>query len=553
MLSIEKIVTRKSLSNNLLEYAEKHWKEGCFNDVTIKLEDETIEANRMVLASRSLYFEKMFKTEMKEKYQPTVELQDINGTAVKHLIEFIYIRSIDINSENVLDLLTTADYLQMDEAKQFCFEYLQSVITSDTSFFVLSVANLYQNEQLKVEALECISKDLGDVEFDNNLSKNDFITCISKMKESQAKESAIYQCILSWTKFDENARTKEFPEFLFLLDFAKLSFSFIQDTILMEDLVMEENACLKFVTKKLKNASKKELIKQAGATKVISVGGSKNPNAVVEVYGCIDEPLINYPDVPFETKYPGCEQLRLAGKLDDQFFVAGYHAHIHQSPENWKLKLNDTPPIWDSATASNFIHFDPMVNEGKWVDVTSSSVIRFYLPHTNQFINGPNLKPTRQKFSYTSYKGTLYVLGGTDMGFYGKALSSVQRLTTTGLLQKQTWQEIEHMQKSRTNFAAVTCRNMLYAVGGQSATNKTMKSVEKYDSSTMEWSYVSSMIFERQRHAACVVDGKIIVVGGVDAHGDAIHEIECYDPAQDMWSIVGQIEKELYDHLLVAV
>ena len=481
----------------------------------------------MVLASRSLYFEKMFKTEMKEKYQPTVELQDINGAAVKHLIKFIYIGSIDINSENVLDLLTTADYLQMDEAKQFCFEYLQSVITSDTSFFVLSVANLYQNEQLKVEALECISKDLGDVEFDNNLSKNDFITCISKMKENQAKESAIYQCILSWTKFDENARTKEFPEFLFLLDFAKLSLSFIQDTILMEDLVMEENACLKFVTKKLKNASKKELIKQAGATKVISVGGSINPNAVVEVYGCIDEPLINYPDVPFEIKYSGLKQLRFAGKLDDQFLVAGYNVSTFEPPQNWKLSLNDKPPIWDSATASNFIHFDPMVNEGKWVDVTSSSVIRFYLPHTNQFINGPNLKPTRKNFSYTSYKGTLYVLGGTDMGSYGKALSYVQRLTTTGLLQNQTWQEIEHMQKSRTNFAAVTCRNMLYAVGGQSATNKTMKSVEKYDSSTMEWSYVSSMIFERQRHAACVVDGKIVVVGGVDAHGDTIHEIEC--------------------------
>ena len=92
MLSVEKNVTRKSLLNNLLEYAEKHWKEGCFNDVTIKLEDETIEANRMVLASRSLYFEKMFTTEMKEKYQPTVELQDINGTAVKQLIKFIYVR-----------------------------------------------------------------------------------------------------------------------------------------------------------------------------------------------------------------------------------------------------------------------------------------------------------------------------------------------------------------------------------------------------------------------------------------------------------------------------
>ena len=152
------------------EYAEKNWKEGCFNDVIIKIEDKTIEANRMVLASRSLYFEKMFKTEMKEKNHSTVELH-INETAVKHLIEFIYTGTIAINNENVMDLLSTADYLQIDEAKQFCFEFLQSVITSDTCFVILTVASWHQNEQLRTNALECIKENTGDIEFDNNLSK----------------------------------------------------------------------------------------------------------------------------------------------------------------------------------------------------------------------------------------------------------------------------------------------------------------------------------------------------------------------------------------------
>ena len=51
------------------------------------------------------------------KNQPTVELQDINGTTVKIVIEFIYTGTIVINNENLLDLLPTADYLQMDVAK----------------------------------------------------------------------------------------------------------------------------------------------------------------------------------------------------------------------------------------------------------------------------------------------------------------------------------------------------------------------------------------------------------------------------------------------------
>ena len=42
---------------------------------------------------------------------------------MKHLIEFIYTGTIAINNDNALDLLSIADYLQIDEAKQFCFEF----------------------------------------------------------------------------------------------------------------------------------------------------------------------------------------------------------------------------------------------------------------------------------------------------------------------------------------------------------------------------------------------------------------------------------------------
>ena len=303
MLCVSKTAIRKSNSNNLLEYAERNWKEGCFNDVILKLENEEIEANRMVLASRSLYFEKLFKTEMKEKYQTTVELHDISGTTVKHLIEFTYTGTISLNSENVLDLLSVADYLQMDEAKQFCFEFLQSIITSDTCFFILSVANLYQNEQLKEKALECITKDLGNVEFSNDLSKNDFINCLSKMKRNQAKESAIYHAIMSWIKYDENIRKKVFHELLFLLDFTKLDANFVEKKMLNEELVTGNLACLKLVTTKLCRASKTEHIKQTESTKVLSIGGYRTRRKVIQVYSSVDEPAIEYPNVPLDSSY----------------------------------------------------------------------------------------------------------------------------------------------------------------------------------------------------------------------------------------------------------
>ena len=108
------------------------------------------------------------------------------------------------------------------------------------------------------------------------------------------------------------------------------------------------------------------------------------------------------------------------------------------------------------------------------------------------------------------------------------------------------------MQKPRSNFAAVVCNDVIYAIGG-SCGRRTMKSVEKYDSETKQWTYVSSMNFERHKHAACVVDEKIIVVGGLDGQNDAVYEIECYDPLKNVWSIVGRTEEAYQDTVLLVV
>ena len=301
LMGVKKSVTQQRDSNNLLQYAEENRKEGSFNDVTINVENQRIRANRMVLASCSLYFEKLFKTEMKEKYQPTVELHDINGAAVKILIEFIYTGSIDINNENVLDLLSTADYLQVDEAKQFCFEFLQTIVTPDTCFTILTVAQLHQHKELRENALQCMKDNLKDIHFDSDLTKNDLITCISKMKGSgsnQAKESTIYQAIISWVKSDEETRKDNFLELLFLVDFTKLAVDFIEEVILREELVTKNLACLGLATKMFSDASKTDRIKRSGATTVVSFGGDKTPSRVTEIHSFIDEPPKEYPVMP---------------------------------------------------------------------------------------------------------------------------------------------------------------------------------------------------------------------------------------------------------------
>jgi len=138
--------------------------------------------------------------------------------------------------------------LQIDEVKQFYFEFLQNVLSSGTCFDILTAANQYQNKQLKEPALECITEGLGNVEFNNNLSKDEFVSCIAKMKENKAIESAIYYAVMSWIKFDVATRENHFKDLLFLINFTQITPDFIQKTILKEDLVIKNHANLKYVT-----------------------------------------------------------------------------------------------------------------------------------------------------------------------------------------------------------------------------------------------------------------------------------------------------------------
>ena len=60
-----------------------------------------------------------------------------------------------------MDLLAASDYLQVDEVKQFCFEFLESVLSSNNWFAIRSAADLYQDEHLHIQADGFVSKNQG--------------------------------------------------------------------------------------------------------------------------------------------------------------------------------------------------------------------------------------------------------------------------------------------------------------------------------------------------------------------------------------------------------
>ena len=108
--SVDKCVTCQRVAcPNVLQYANDKRNNGSFNDVIINVGDRTIATNRMILSCCSRFFEAMFDLEMKEKYQNPVQIHEVDGAAVKSVVDFMYSGGVKITSENVMELIAASD------------------------------------------------------------------------------------------------------------------------------------------------------------------------------------------------------------------------------------------------------------------------------------------------------------------------------------------------------------------------------------------------------------------------------------------------------------
>uniref|UniRef100_A0A1B0AKX5 BTB domain-containing protein n=1 Tax=Glossina palpalis gambiensis TaxID=67801 RepID=A0A1B0AKX5_9MUSC len=97
-------------------------KQNVLCDVTLLVNNMEIPGHKAVLASYSPYFCAMFT----ESQQDRIILQGVDPHALKLLIEYLYTSTLEINKENVVDLLTAANLLQLTDVRDACCDYLRT-------------------------------------------------------------------------------------------------------------------------------------------------------------------------------------------------------------------------------------------------------------------------------------------------------------------------------------------------------------------------------------------------------------------------------------------
>ena len=542
----QKSVTRKGTNHpSALKFANEDRELGVFVDKTIVVGTTKINVHSLILASSSEFFRTMFTSEMKKRYEQNIIIRaDLDPDAVKILVDFVYTETIIINNENILQLLHAADYLQMTEPKQFCVEFLESIISIDNCLSILGVALLYKIENLQNLAHQTMNPHFKTVAESNEfkaLGKDDVTKCIVRLDRSCLQEVWIYEAIISWVKYDQRARKLEFVDLFELIKLDRLPMQFLKDTVATEELVEADYSCLKLI----KNALRKSIYKKS--RKILSIGGSLTANQVIEVFREDGKLTQIYPSLAFDMARG------IALKLDDYIYCIGAW---NSDTGLRRIKLiDDEQQIFNFETAASMnkerSFFSATIFDGKIVvtggkrhragnEMSSSEC---YYPEVNEWRELPRTNEKKRNNALVVCNGCLYDIGG------GTGLSSVERLRS---LESQ-WEYVASINTERHRHAAVSCKGLIYVMGGSSKTIKSMKSMSRYDPTTDEWSDCKDMSFGRRGHAACVMKNQIYVVGGINAEKEYIKEIERYDPDADMWTSITRINEELENHTLIVI
>ncbi|XP_023130429.2 zinc finger and BTB domain-containing protein 44 isoform X2 [Amphiprion ocellaris] len=117
-----------SHSQEMLEKLNALRNEGHLCDVTIRVQDKLFLAHKVVLACCSEFFRTKLVGRPEEEDKFVLDLHHVTVSGFAPLLEYAYTSTLSISTENIIDVLAAASYMQMFAVASTCSEFMKSSI-----------------------------------------------------------------------------------------------------------------------------------------------------------------------------------------------------------------------------------------------------------------------------------------------------------------------------------------------------------------------------------------------------------------------------------------
>ncbi|XP_078371890.1 kelch-like protein 11 [Oculina patagonica] len=456
-----------------------------------------LKAHRIVLCAASLFFYNALNSDMKEKKEGVIRLEETSKAVMEEVLEYLYTGHVDINEHNAFDLLEIAEFLVVPSLKELACKFVSRQLSPSNCINAYYTAVKYQFSELEERARDFIFSNFMDVtQCDDflNLSVTQVEEWISSDEITVKAEEEVFQVIVKWFERDESRKHQSFFELFRHVRLVYASRNYVFNVILPHPLVKDSTTCTGLVHDAMKELS-------CGTEDCFFAQPPRRCLKTHEdaIVACGEKKTLCY--IPSERKwykladvtrqYLPCFDIN---KRLPQSVLTACHGKLYMTGRNRR-----GAPLAE--------RYDPSVN--CWAPVnTFIEAISYRFP------------------AVVSFQGFLYVVGGR-----GEHTARKYNPDTN------LWQEVAPMNIARNAVCAVSDRNSLYAIGGYAADGYS-DIVERFDPETNSWSRLASTREKRVLGCGAVVNGKVFVFGGMGRQISHAKLIEVYDPATNTWSSI---------------
>ncbi|KAM4739213.1 kelch-like protein 23 [Anableps anableps] len=439
-------------------------------DATLRVEGESFYVSRHHLALQSPYFRALFFGCGVESNKRHVEIKGLDLQYFKDLMEYSRTHRLALNRENVLGILETADYLQLERPRLLCCKFLERELHLSNCLGMMAYAWQFGCTQLYNAA-----RQVALTHFSAVSSQEDFL-CLSKETLADLlasddlaifKDDLALEATIHWVSFDPK-REEYFLELI--------------------ELVRPESLSLPFLSK------------------LLTTMKSSDPRAR----------LICKLNEHFPASWSVGRSMKRTRARETLYVLGGRHDkeeqplyQFHPQSGRWQncspLQRKNLTQYSVAAVGDNVV-----VTGGYFRDVLWFSVdwVRIYECGNQRWLDGPAMQKSRHSHCSIGLDSAVYVLGGSmDEGL----VADVEKLV---LGSEEGWEGVSPMVRAVERAATAALGMCIYVACGLDENGDVYSGIQRYVVKEDQWDVVSCSPFPRYDLVATELNGALYLFGG---------------------------------------
>ncbi|CAH0714340.1 unnamed protein product, partial [Brenthis ino] len=471
-------------------------------DAIVRADDgAAFPVHRAILSACSPYFLALFTTTLHSREQSDVLISGVRSEILLLLIEYAYLRRIEVTDVNVHELLMTADYLAFLGVLQLCCDHLRASLCPKNCLGIMMFARRVFCYKLEAESRRYLLRYFVTVATQSDeflhLPIDELNSIILEDELNVKSEEVVWDAVLRWVNYDPDMRWHHTVKLMGSIRLGLLDTQFFLENVKDHPYVTGNEGSRPIIIETLKFLYDLEMIAQRD--------------------GEVATPEIARPRVPHEVLFA------IGGWSGGSptAFIETYDTRA----DRW-IKVEEVDPAGPrayhgTAVLGNCIYViggfdDKIYITGGFNGQECMNSVEVYDPDTNQWTNLAPMRSRRSGVSCIAYHNKIFVIGG---------FNGISRMCSGEVFDPNTntWSPVPDMYNPRSNFAIEVIDDMIFAIGGFNGVT-TIYHVECYDEKTNEWYEATDMNIYRSALSACVIMGLPNVYDYIHKHRERLME-----------------------------